>query len=77
MAATLKRIDVVYKKGHWIAERKGRQLDSGETKTPLVDRVAKTARRSRGTTLRIHKRNGQIQEERTYPPSADPKTSKG
>ena len=77
MAATLKRIDVVYKKGHWIAERKGRQLHSGETKTPLVERVAKQARRSRGTSLRIHKRNGQIQEERTYPVSADPKTSKG
>ena len=72
-----KRTDIVYKKGHWIAERKGKQTDSAETKTELVDRVAKKARRSRGSSLRIHKRNGQIQEERTYPRASDPVASKG
>ena len=77
MAKKLKRTDIVYKKGHWVAERKGNQLDSAETKTELVERVAKKARRSRGTSLRIHKRNGQIQEERTYPQAADPVSSKG
>ena len=30
-----------------------------------------------GSSLKIHKINGQIQEERTYPRSADPKKSKG
>ena len=30
-----------------------------------------------GVSLLIYKRNGQIQEERTYPRSADPKRSKG
>lgn len=28
-------------------------------------------------SLKIHKENGRIQEERTYPGSADPKKSKG
>jgi hypothetical protein len=31
----------------------------------------------RGTSVRIHKRNGRFQEEHTYPHSADPKRSKG
>lgn len=30
-----------------------------------------------GGSVRIHKLDGKIQEERTYPRSADPKTSKG
>lgn len=77
MPKKLKRTDIVYKKGHWIAERKGRQLDSAETKTELVERVAKKSGRSRGTSVRIHKQNGQIQEERTYPRWADPVKSKG
>lgn len=29
------------------------------------------------SSLKIHKENGRIQEERTYPGSADPKKSKG
>ncbi|TXJ24958.1 MAG: DUF2188 domain-containing protein [Chitinophagaceae bacterium] len=30
-----------------------------------------------GSSLKIHKVDGKIQEERTYPRSADPKKSKG
>ncbi|MBV7529272.1 DUF2188 domain-containing protein [Chitinophaga sp. sic0106] len=30
-----------------------------------------------GSSLKIHKGNGQFQEERTYPRSADPTKSKG
>ena len=30
-----------------------------------------------GGSLKIHKGNGRIQEERTYPRSADPRKSKG
>ncbi len=32
---------------------------------------------SQPASLKIHKTNGQIQEERTYPRSADPKESRG
>ena len=32
---------------------------------------------SEAASLKIHKENGRIQEERTYPGSADPKKSKG
>lgn len=31
----------------------------------------------KGGSLKIHKVNGEIQEERTYPRKADPKKSKG
>jgi hypothetical protein len=30
-----------------------------------------------GVTVRIHRRDGRIREERTYPRSADPKRSRG
>jgi hypothetical protein len=33
--------------------------------------------REKGGSLKIHKTDGKIQEERTYPRSADPKRSKG
>jgi hypothetical protein len=38
-------------------------------------RVARNARKP--TSLRIHKKNGQFQDERTHPRSADPRRSKG
>ncbi|MDX2063509.1 MAG: DUF2188 domain-containing protein [Bacteroidia bacterium] len=39
--------------------------------------VAHKATQERPMSLRIHKTDGKIQEERTYPRSADPKASKG
>ncbi len=75
--AKLKRTDIVYKKDRWVAETNGRKVDSATKKADLVKRVAKKASTARGTSLRIHKRNGQIQEERTYPRSKDPKSSRG
>jgi len=77
--AKLARTDIVYKKksNQWVAERNGRKVDSAAKKSTLVSRVAKKAKASRGTSLRIHKRNGQIQEERAYPRPADPGGSKG
>jgi len=43
------------------------------------DAVSESAEfmRSHGGSLKIHGENGRIQEERTYPRSADPRRSKG
>jgi hypothetical protein len=75
----LRRIDVVKKRSGWVAETKsGRSFATGSTKETVVKNAAKKARgSSRPTTLRIHGRDGKIQEERTYPRSADPRSSKG
>lgn len=43
------------------------------------DAVQQSAQRlaGSGASLKIHLENGRIQEERTYPRSADPRNSKG
>lgn len=46
------------------------------TKAEAVREAAKLLADS-GSSLKIHKVNGTIEEERTYPRSADPKRSKG
>jgi hypothetical protein len=76
----VRRIRVVRKKRGkgWVAKRGSKIVASGTKKTTTVKKAAKVARNARKpTSLRIHKRNGQFQEERTYPRSADPKGSKG
>ena len=77
---TVRRIRVVRKKRGkgWVAKRGSKVLVSGTTKSTTVKKAAKVARKARKpTSLVIHKRNGQFQEERTYPRSADPRGSKG
>jgi hypothetical protein len=76
---TARRVDVVQTGDGWVAKtRNGHKFATGATKSQVVKNAAVKARRSeRPTSLRIHGRNGRIQEERTYPRSADPKSSKG
>lgn len=76
---TMKRIDVVKRKdGTWVAESNGRKVAGGGTKAEVVKAAAAKARSSKDpTSLRIHKQDGKLQEERTYPRSADPRKSKG
>jgi hypothetical protein len=63
-----RRIDVVYKgsKGVWLAVQSGTIIDMAITKADLVASVSEMAKTSDGTTVRIHKRNGELQEERSY-----------
>ena len=80
MAKGFKRIDIVTSGDNWVAERKGggRVYASGPTKAVAVQKAAKKARRDpRQVSLRIHGRDGRIQEERTYPRAVDPQSSKG
>jgi hypothetical protein len=76
----VKRIDVVKKNDQWVGESGGRTVPG--TRAPHKDEaVRNTARVARGdsqpVTVKIHKENGRIQEERTYPRKADPRRSKG
>jgi hypothetical protein len=76
----MKRIDVVKKNDQWVGESGGRTVP-GTRATRKEDAVRNTARVARSgsqpVTVKIHKENGRIQEERTYPRSADPRRSRG
>jgi hypothetical protein len=76
----MKRIDVVKKSDGWAGESGGRTVPNtkASTKAAAVKKVAAAAKRdSEPVSVRIHKLDGRIQEERTYPRSADPPRSKG
>ena len=74
----MKRIDVVKKGDHWEGRSGNTTVTSAPTKTEAVSQTAQTARAdSQAVTVKIHKVDGTIQEERTYPRSADPRSSRG
>lgn len=66
---------------HVKAEGNEKATLSEATKTLALqrfrDQYGKKATKENGLSLIIHKTNGHIQEERTYPRSADPRSSKG
>lgn len=76
----MKRMDVKKTEGGWKAQSGG-QTVRGTKSVTKVDAVRQTAAVARAArepvSVRIHKENGRIQEERTYPSSADPHTSSG
>lgn len=76
----MKRIDVVKKGEKWVGQSKGKTVrgTGAARKDEAVKNTAGVARRSKEpVSVKIHKEKGGIQEERTYPGSADPKRSKG
>lgn len=76
----MKRIDVVKKGNKWVGESGGKTVrgTSGATKPESVRNTADVANKSKEpVTVKFHKEDGKIQEERTYPGSADPHRSKG
>lgn len=76
----MKRIDVVKKGEKWVGESGGKTVrgTGAPKKDQAVKNTAKVARKSpEPVTVKVHKENGRIQEERTYPGSADPHRSKG
>jgi hypothetical protein len=74
----MKRIDIVKSGDQWVAKSGSNQLGSGSTKQEVVRATAQAARTDPDdVSVRIHKLNGQIQEERTYPRRADPGRSRG
>jgi hypothetical protein len=63
--------------GRWVLKNQ-----TGTTVKSFADKASATAggvlaRAVKRGTVQIHKTNGRIQEERTYPRSADPRRSPG
>lgn len=74
----MKRIDVVKKGERWVGQAGRQEVAAASTKTEAVRRTARVAKADpQPVTVKIHKENGRIQEERTYPGKADPRRSKG
>ena len=72
------RYDLVSSGDEWKLQKKG-----AERAAKVFDSKQEGMResiefmRNHGGSLRIHKQDGKIQEERTYPRSADPKKTPG
>lgn len=74
----MKRIDVIKDGDGWVGKTKSETVARASTKVDAVKKTAAAAKKMpEAVTVKIHKENGRIQEERTYPGSADPKKSKG
>ena len=76
----MKRIDVVKKGGKWIGESGGKTVrgTGAPNKDQAIKNTAEVAKKAHEpVTVKIHKEDGRIQEERTYSWAADPRRSKG
>jgi hypothetical protein len=74
----MKQMDLRKRGDEWVLESGHTRVLSAGTKAEALQRATATAKREPDSvSLRIHGLNGQIQEERTYPRSADPRRSKG
>jgi hypothetical protein len=63
----------------WEGHREGKErpLARGATKKEVVSEMIRLAKHHQPSSLRIHKVDGRIQEERTYPRSSDPLRYRG
>lgn len=74
----MKNIHVVKQGDEWVGKQAGQVVSHGETKEAAVKNTAEVAKADpQAVSVKIHKVDGTIQEERTYPRSADPKRSRG
>lgn len=66
--------------GKWKLKKEGAQRASKTFEGPKEEAIRKSAdhiKGGSGGSLKIHKEDGKIQEERTYPRSKGPKNSPG
>jgi hypothetical protein len=70
--------DITHKNDKWKFKKQGtdRAIKTAETKDEIVDYMRDYMADKVGS-VKIHKKNGIIQEERTYPRKADPKKTPG
>ena len=80
----LVRLDVVRRDLRWIVRRSGGEVISADFWTQgeaircaRAEAVHLVTEGARGVTARIHRADGRIRDEFTYPRGADPKRSKG
>jgi len=74
----LDRYHLTKRKNEWRLEKAGsdRALVKASTKAEAVRKMRRYMKNRKGS-VRIHKVDGKIQEERTYPRGADPRSSRG
>jgi len=74
----MQNYDVTKKGDHWSFKEEGakRSIKNSETKAEAIDHM-RDFMSNRTGSVKIHKENGRIEEERTYPRSADPRKSRG
>jgi hypothetical protein len=68
------------KRGGWQLEKAGSDRATARFRTKeeaLKGGTLRSAVGKDGGSVKIHKQDGRIQQERTYPTSRDPRTSKG
>lgn len=74
--SNLTQYHLVYVNENWTLKRAGAERATeifyGKTKEEAI-RLCSQRLQNSGSSLRIHNKNGQIEEERTYPRSADPR----
>lgn len=70
--------DVTYDNGDWKLKKRGsdRAISKSETKSDAIKEMQDFMSNKTGS-VKIHKQNGRIQEERTYQRKDDPRKSKG
>lgn len=74
----MKRVDLTKKGDQWVAKSGQEVIAKAPTKEAAIKRTAKAAKAMpEAVSVKIHKVDSTIQEERTYPKKADPKKSKG
>lgn len=76
---SLKKYHITKTPDGWQGKAEGgeRASKTAPTKKEILNQMRDMAKRKGDVSLIIHKEDGTIQEERTYPRSSDPKTSKG
>lgn len=74
----MKRIDVTKQGDEWVGKEGPKVVSRGDTKEEAIKNTAAVAKADPdAVTVKIHNTDGKIQEERTYPRSADPSSSPG
>jgi hypothetical protein len=74
----MKNYHLTNKDGEWKfrKENSQRSIKNFDTKTDALN-FTKDFMNNNGGSLKIHKTDGTLQEERTYPKSKDPRKTKG
>lgn len=74
----LDKYHLTKKNDEWRLEKQGsnRAVAKASTKAEAMQQSMEYMNK-KGGSMRVHKENGRIQEERTYPRSKDPRSSKG
>ncbi len=65
------------KSGWKVKKKGGKVVAKTDTKAKAVKTATATASKDKRSSVVIHKADGKVQEERTYPRGSDPRKSKG